>query len=469
MTTWRGEKKKGGRGRRLLWLIGGVALVWLGLSFGRVGGDPEVSLRPSAPAIGHRTSLQVDAVSHGRGLAAIAVELEQAGSVLPVAERSFETPPAWRFWDRGAGEVTALEFQIGADAVEGLKPGEATVRVIARNVGTGLLAGHVVAREQSLPVQLRPPSLQVLSTQHYVRQGGAEVVVYRVGATAVRDGVQVGDRWFPGFPLPGGAELERFALFSAPWDEPTADGIRVVAEDVVENRVELPFVDRFTPRPPDEDTIRLDEAFLQRVVPPILAAEPDLPAGDDLLASYLAINGELRGENARTLERLGSESRAEFLWDDAFLSLPNAQVMSSFADRRTYVFQGRTVDHQGHLGYDLASIRRAEVPAANDGVVALAGVFGIYGNAVVVDHGFGLQSLYGHLSTIDVKVGQPVTRGETVGRTGATGLAGGDHLHFTMMLHGLAVDPIEWWDAHWIRDRLGRKLGSALPFSEEGS
>ena len=96
----------------------------------------------------------------------------------------------------------------------------------------------------------------------------------------------------------------------------------------------------------------------------------------------------------------------------------------------------------------------------------LARYLGIYGNAVVIDHGFGLQSLYGHLSSIDVEEGQTVTRGEAVGRSGATGLAGGDHLHFSMLLQGLPVDPREWWDGHWIHDRLKLKLGDALPFQE---
>ncbi len=68
--------------------------------------------------------------------------------------------------------------------------------------------------------------------------------------------------------------------------------------------------------------------------------------------------------------------------------------------------------------------------------MVLAEFLGIYGNCVIVDHGMGLQSLYAHLSTIDVQVGQTVEQGQTLGRSGATGLAGGDHLHFTMLLGG---------------------------------
>ena len=138
--------------------------------------------------------------------------------------------------------------------------------------------------------------------------------------------------------------------------------------------------------------------------------------------------------------------------------------MSAFADHRTYVYEGREVDRQDHLGFDLASTQRAEIEAANDGNVVLARYFGIYGNTVVIDHGHGLMSLYGHMSQIDVEQGRPVQRGDVLGRSGQTGLAGGDHVHFTMLLHGLPVNPREWWDGHWIHDRLELKLGDALPF-----
>jgi murein DD-endopeptidase MepM/ murein hydrolase activator NlpD len=141
-------------------------------------------------------------------------------------------------------------------------------------------------------------------------------------------------------------------------------------------------------------------------------------------------------------------------------------VTSAFADRRSYTYGGQQVDQQTHLGFDLAVTRNTPVPAANDGVVVLARYFGIYGNAVVLDHGYGIMSLYAHLATTAVARGQSVARGDILGRTGATGLAGGDHLHFTILVQGLPVNPTEWWDARWIRDHLVRPLGPAFPFAE---
>jgi murein DD-endopeptidase MepM/ murein hydrolase activator NlpD len=186
----------------------------------------------------------------------------------------------------------------------------------------------------------------------------------------------------------------------------------------------------------------------------------------DLLQNYLAINGELRAQNDARLRALAAESRPEFLWRQEFMQMRNAAVKSDFADKRTYLYDGKPVDYQDHLGFDLASTRAAPIEAANDGVVVLAEYFGIYGNAVVIDHGYGLMSLYGHLSSLAVEVGSEVKRGQEIGRSGATGLAGGDHLHFTMLVHGLPVDPREWWDDHWIHDRLKLKLARALPFED---
>jgi murein DD-endopeptidase MepM/ murein hydrolase activator NlpD len=289
-------------------------------------------------------------------------------------------------------------------------------------------------------------------------------VVYRVGESAIRDGVEVGEKWFPGQPLPGGTSGERFSLYGVRFDLENGDEIRLIAEDDVLNRSSRSFVERFFAKGYKTDTIQISDQFMEKVVPPILEQTPAIKSQESLLESYLEINGELRRRNTETLVALGESSRQEFLWDQPFFTMPNAQVMSAFADRRTYVYEGQPVDQQDHLGFDLASVRRAEVPAANRGVVVLARFFGIYGNAVVIDHGYGLMSLYGHLSSLAVSEGQTVERGQTVGRTGETGLAGGDHLHFTMLVRGQSVTPIEWWDGKWIRDRFAAKLGESFPF-----
>jgi murein DD-endopeptidase MepM/ murein hydrolase activator NlpD len=287
-----------------------------------------------------------------------------------------------------------------------------------------------------------------------------------VGETATSSGVRAGDWFFPGYPRPGGGPQERFAFYAVPYDMDDIATLRLEASDSVGNRAEARFVDRFFPRKLGTDTIGLSDRFLERVVPAIISQTPELASSGDALQDYLTINGELRVSNRAELRELAARSTPEFLWRGPFLSHRNAQAMAGFAERRTYLYEGKRVDTQVHLGFDLASTARSPVQAAAGGIVLRAGWFGIYGNAVVVDHGYGLMTLYGHMSTVDVAEGEPVTRGQALGRTGATGLAGGDHLHFAVLLQGLPVNPREWWDGHWIHDRLRLKLGEALPAEE---
>jgi murein DD-endopeptidase MepM/ murein hydrolase activator NlpD len=158
---------------------------------------------------------------------------------------------------------------------------------------------------------------------------------------------------------------------------------------------------------------------------------------------------------------MAKKTSATRLWEGPFVQLGNSQVEASFADHRTYLYKGKEVDQQVHLGFDLAVTAHVPVVAANRGVVLNASWLGIYGNCVIIDHGMGVQSLYGHLMSFDVNVGDTVTRGQTIGRSDSTGLAGGDHLHFTMLVNGRMVTPVEWWDAHWVADRVDRKLKEA--------
>jgi len=444
-------------------LAGGLG--FLSLAAFRAGSTPQIAAEPAGGSIGRKTAVTVTVTEPARGLSRVRAELVQGDRVEKLAEKSYAPPPPWSFGGSGTGSET-LTLDIGRDAIKGLKAGPATLRVTAEGTPAWLRHPAPAVKELAFEVRLTPPSLGVTSTFHFARQGGAEAVVYRVGDSSVRDGVQAGEAWSPGYPLPGAGKEDRFALFAVPYDLADPSSVKLTAADDVDNESQVTFIDQFTARKPFEGTINLTDAFLNKVVPAILSQTPEMADAGGLLENFLSINRDLRKANAAALVELASKSKPQFLWSRPFLPMPNAKVMAPFAEARTYVYQGRAVDHQTHLGFDLAVTKAVAVPASNDGVVALARFFGIYGNTVVVDHGYGLQSLYAHLSSIDVKEGQEVKRGDTLGRTGDTGLAGGDHLHFSILLAGQPVNPQEWWDAHWIRDRVARKLGGALRFED---
>jgi murein DD-endopeptidase MepM/ murein hydrolase activator NlpD len=321
---------------------------------------------------------------------------------------------------------------------------------------------------RDVEVRLEPPRVAVLSTFHYINHGGAEFVVYRATPADVESGVRVGDRTYPGFPASAvrvtGDPSTRVAFFGLLHDQDLNTPIQVFARDGAGNETVTGFDYKPFPKPFQRSRIEINDRFLQHVVPQIAAATPDMQlstAPADQLTSFLKINGELRQKNNETIAELAKKTAAEMLWRGPFKPLTNAAVEARFADNRTYVYDGKEVDQQVHLGFDLAVTARVPVTSAHDGRVLHAGDLGIYGNAVIVDHGLGVQSLYAHLSSIDVKVGDMVKMGQALGRSGTTGLAFGDHLHFTMLLNGNAVNPVEWWDPKWTEDRVLRKIREA--------
>lgn len=463
----RRDRRRMGTKLRIVLLVAALAVLgFLALGAFGVGSKPQVEIATDRPGIGRETTVSVRLTEPRRGLAGVRIALIQGDRTEPLVEEGFVPRPPWRVWGDGYTPETGYALALGKRHQPWLVNGEATVRVEAERSGGWLRHPAPVVVETTLRVKVSPPDLAVLSHATYVAQGGSEAVVYRIDEGVTRHGVATPQLFFPGHPVPG-RPGEHFALFSVPWDQPTADGVLLVAEDELGNRSERTFVDRFTPRPVATSTIRLGDDFLEKVRAEMSSRYSEVAEAVSTLDAYLWVNGDLREQNRHRLLELGADSRPEFLWDEAFLPLPGGQVMDAFAVRRTYLYEGEAVDEQTHLGYDLASVRRAEVPAANDGEVVLAEFFGIYGNCVIVDHGFGLMSLYAHLSSIDVAPGERVARGQVLGRTGATGLAGGDHLHFATLLRGLPVSSLEWWDDHWIRDRLAGKLGNALPLARE--
>ena len=256
----------------------------------------------------------------------------------------------------------------------------------------------------------------------------------------------------------------RVAFFAVLHDQPVTTPVRLYARDPAGNESTAAFDSRIFPKPFKQSRIPIDDAFMERVVPAILAGTDEVTPDGPLIDQFLAVNGDLRRLNAERIASFADETAPAMLWQGTvFHPFTNSAVQSAFADRRTYLYQGREVDRQVHLGFDLASVAQAPIPAAHAGRVLFADELGIYGHCVIVDHGRGVQSLYAHLSSFSVAEGDAVRKGQEVGRSGVTGLAGGDHLHFTMLLQGRMINPIEWWDPKWTEDRVLRKLRAVTP------
>jgi murein DD-endopeptidase MepM/ murein hydrolase activator NlpD len=450
-----------GRGRRTgtrfsalpLILMALVGLSLLGLLYVAarmlMASRPAVALAEPFDVVGRNAPLVVN-LKDAHGLKAARVTVRQGDKEKVVLERTYDPPR----------QTDVLRWEPAQDKSFRLQEGPGQVEVWVRNASWGnFMKGRTATLQKDFTARLVPPRIEVLTGQHYVNQGGCDMVVYKVTPATAESGVQVGGAWFRGFAMPGAQDAAtRFAIFCLPYDAPAGAPVHVKARDEAANESQASFWLKVFPKKFRTRELPLEDNFLGKVVPEIMSQTPALQDQGGLLENYLQINRDLRKENNQELARLTHSSRPEFLWSEPFKQLGNSQVEAQFADYRTYMYQGKAVDQQVHLGYDLATTSHAPVTAANDGVVALAEFFGIYGNTIVIDHGYGLMSLYGHLSSFGVTKGDTVKRGQVIGNSGATGLAGGDHLHFSMLYQDVQVDPREWWDPHWIQDRLAAKL-----------
>jgi murein DD-endopeptidase MepM/ murein hydrolase activator NlpD len=448
-----------------------LALLAAGGAWIHAGGAAGPVIEISGPeAVGQIGDVTVAVEAPGGKLNRLQVALVQGAQTTPLFD-SAVGGPAGVASDEAAGIVRAgddriqLTRSVGKRAIPGLVAGKADVQVTAvRPVLFGLREATSTL-SATLEVRLTPPQVAVLSLHHFINQGGSEVVVYRVNPADSASGVRVGEVEFPGFPaagagIPNADPALRVAFFALLPGQDVASPIQVFARDPIGNEGSGTFDFRVFPKQFRESTIEVDDAFLARVVPAILQNSPDFTVENptDLVASYLRINRDMRKLNNEQISALAASTSPELLWRGPFKQLINTAVEAGFADQRTYVYAGQEIDHQVHLGFDLASTMAAPVNAANRGKVVFAGYLGIYGNCVILDHGMGLQSLYAHLSSIGVQEGQMVELDQELGRSGATGLAGGDHLHFTMLLGGHAVTPIDWWSEQWVQDRVIRKF-----------
>ena len=455
------RRNERGSVKTILILILAVAALVAGYGAFFAGGAPQITIEPELPGIGKATPVEIQVQAPSRGLGTVRVELQQGERTETLAERVHTPAGPFDFGKERNREDTVL-LTVGRDSQDWLQEGEATIRVSADRAPAWLLRPGPIVLERTLEVKLRPPTVDVLSSDHYVTQGGTGVVVYRVGADSVRDGVRNGPMFFPGAPLPGGDARDRFAMFAAHHNDKVGDGIRVVAFDELNNEASRRFIDGYNEVQTRRSLLRISDEFVESKVVPLLEQVPDMDPGESNLDRFLAVNQRMRQNNAETIRGLAAQTAQSFLWEGTFLRMRNAVRTANYNDRRAYVFNARRVDQQTHLGLDLASTQNAPVEASAHGAVLFADWLGIYGNCVVVDHGYGLQSLYAHLSRIDVNVGDNVERGAQLGLTGVTGLAGGDHLHFGIYVHGAPVNPTEWFDGNWIQNRIRAILGDAL-------
>ena len=428
----------------LLVVGGGAYLIWRQ----RVPGV-RATLTPAPKFIGTRAALSLDLHATRGSVRDVEVAIVQGATRVPVAQQAFAEPARDR------------KLQLGiAPRVLGLQEGPAVIEVKSRDgFWRPLRIDDRPILSTPVTVDVTPPALEVLGATRYLHQGGGGLAVMRVKGAA-RAGVKVGDMLFPAYPAGEGGSAPSIVFFALPWNLADTVPILAWAQDEAGNESSGSLPSQLKPRRFPSGTVELTDRLLAAKLPELLPDRP--PSGPDgYAAAFLFVNRDLRKKAEETKRQLAAKSQPKPLWQGAFVQPRNTKVFSNFAESRSYRYAGKELDTAVHLGFDLASLKQSPIPAANSGVVVWAAPLTIYGNTVVVDHGLGLETLYGHLSSIAVKEGDKVEKGQELGRSGTTGLAVGDHLHYEVLIGGVSVTPVEWWDGRWIRDHIGLPLREA--------
>ena len=414
---------------------------------------PQIKITPDSETLG-LGSLQIEVAEQGTGLKSFSATLNSGGTDYPLAAEQYTEPTLQK-------KLTiALSSKLS-----GLKEGPAVLRVSARdNSLWNFFRGNETVLQKNLTIDITPPTIEIIADDRYVNFGGVGLIVYKPSPDTVMTGVKIGNYFFPGYKGQIKSQPEHYiAFFAHAYNVGEDERATLVASDKAGNTREVRLAYTLKNVKYKKSTLKISEDFLRNKVIPLVndvGARQGTPK--DI---FIKVNKALRKENEDKIKAITEKSTPSILWQGAFSQLSNSKVEANFADARTYVYNDEEIDQAYHLGYDLSVTKHYPAEAANHGVVAFVGDLGIYGNTVIIDHGLGLFTLYSHLSSIDVKVGDTVKQHQPIGKTGETGLAGGDHLHFCTILHGLPVNPTEWCDGHWIQDRIARKLGAAFAFS----
>ncbi len=407
---------------------------------------PQIKITPDTDVIG-LGALEIEASDRGSGLKSFNVSLKSGGSDIPLLAEQYDQ------------SVMQKKFTLALTSkLTGLKEGPAVLRISARDRSLwSFFRGNEGVLQKNVTIDITPPTIELIADDRYVNFGGVGMIVYKPSADTVTTGVKIGGYFFPGYKDQIKEHPDYYiAFFAHPYNVGPEEKAMLVAADKAGNSREMRLVYELKNVRYKKSTIPISDAFIESKVAPLLS---DVGARKGSPKDvFIKVNRDLRKENEEKIKSITLKSTPKILWNGAFRQLSNSKVEANFADARTYTYKDEVIDHAHHLGYDLSVTKHYPAEAANSGVVAFVGDLGIYGNTVIIDHGLGLFTLYSHLSSIDVKVGDQINRGKALGKTGDTGLAVGDHLHFGVYLHGLAVLPVEWWDQKWINDNILPKL-----------
>lgn len=424
-----------------LTIIGILAIGALVLLFERE--KPSFTLLSNVSLIGLEKEISFSVTDRKRGIQKIQIFIDQGDKHAKIYQEIF--PESESLIHPGPGRVDK-SFSIDTKAL-GLSEGQAMLVADIWDYSMwNWTKGNKATQTYPINIDTHPPRVNIIDSPNYIKAGGSGIVTYKLNEPALKHGVTINGYFHPGHSLKEGIFI---AYIGIPFDTAKIEKAFVSATDQAGNIGYGAFgmiVRKIKIR---SDRINISDNFLHLKLPEFLQRYPDLQG--EPIEQYLYLNEQTRKENNELFSGTCVNSAMDRLWNGTFKRMAGSATRAGYPDHRTYYYKNKKIDSQVHLGIDLASVRHAEIKAANSGVVVFTDYVGLYGQSVILDHGQGVFSLYSHLSRIDVVPGDTVDQNTVIGLTGNSGMALGDHLHFSMLINGIFVNPLEWWDTHWLK------------------
>jgi len=334
----------------------------------------------------------------------------------------------------------------------GLKSGKTYLIIKAGDNG---LFQNIATKVITFDLDPIPPEMTILHIQRYIMNGGTGFAFVKSANDTKEVGVIVGE----------GEEEVKFkclsglfkkkhvytCAFAYPYYWAEKKPLRVYAMDIAGNITEEPITYKLLIRKYKKSIVKITREFIETKVRPL--SDKDIQDPEEL---FRYVNVVIRKRNEDFIHSTTRKINIlKPMFTTKFMQMRGSVSLGGFADYRRYMLDGKIIEGADayHKGLDLAAIKHAPVQAAENGVVVFTGDLGIYGKSIIVEHGLGVFTLYSHLNEYHVKKGDKVVRGQVIARTDTTGLAMGDHLHFGVLVQGMEVHPIEWFDKRWLDTR----------------
>ncbi len=355
---------------------------------------------------------------------------------------------------------------IAPKMLEKYKPEQAVLKINVSDTSKwNFFMGNELKKEVKLKVDKKSPVANVISNTYLIKQGGSAVVVVEVKDENLKD-MYISFNNEERFELiPFYKENFYVSVIAWPIYIKEFQQVNLIAIDEAKNKTATKVPLYIKSLEPKIDTLKISDNFIDKVSKNVLQKSSlDIPV--DQAEVFVKANKELRRINVdviknETRKKMDKTKVSKFDLS-IFKRLPSSMTFASYGERRHYMYKGKKIDEAWHLGNDWASVKKAKIYTSNSGKVIYNDYLGIYGNTIIIDHGFGISTLYAHTSRANVSLNQEVSAGDYIANTGSTGAVFGDHLHFGVLVQGIEVNPAEWLSKYWVRENITKIINNAM-------